>query len=494
MDASLSLLVAAASAVLLSLALPKVNASVLAPVGAAGLFWTWLGSSPRRAFLIGIWAGTIYFSLAFSWFGETAGAYIAPFGFALVLVPALLEGLAFAVAGYLTALAAQRARPTLVPLAAAAAFAALEWLRSIGPFGVPFGNVAYTQVSSPLAPLAAFVGSFGLTFALCIVAAYVAAALRPGRRRAAVRAAAVAVFAVLLATAGAWLAWPARHAAPATVRVAAIQGNIPQNVKWTMSAFDLAVSRYTLLTRKAAQAHPAIILWPETVMTVDLNLEPSLSARIGALARETHATLMVGAKQQLPGAEYNALYVYRPDGGLDTVYRKRLLVPFVESLPAPWLLGRLPLASLVSRFRPGATNPAIDTPALRVGPLICWESAFDGAAHRAVADGAQALVIATDDAWFGSTAGPYQHAQIAQMRAIENGTWVLRAAATGVSGIVAPDGRYVRESGLNRIAVVEGPIGPPAPSLYAAIGALPVGIALVLIYVAVIAVRRRSAR
>ena len=139
----------------------------------------------------------------------------------------------------------------------------------------------------------------------------------------------IPLFLLIVAGLIAWLAWPARAAAPATIRVDAIQGNIPQNVKWTAQAFDTAIARYTLLTRKAAQRHPAIVLWPETVMTVDLNLEPSLSARIGALAREAHATLIVGAKQQMPAAEYNALYVYRPDGGLDTVYRKQRLVPFV---------------------------------------------------------------------------------------------------------------------------------------------------------------------
>jgi apolipoprotein N-acyltransferase len=491
MDASLLPWAAAvAGAALMAFGLPPANVALLTFVGAALLFWAWLALSVGRAFLAGWLAGTIYFAAAFSWFGETAGAYIAPFGFALVLAPAVIEGFAFAVTGALVALAAGRADARFAPLAGAAAFAVLEWLRSNGPLAVPFGNLAYTQVQTPLAPLGAFVGSFGVTFAVCVLAAYAASALLgrgvPGTRA----AVATAYMAVLASVAAAWLLWPARHAPPPTVHVAAIQGNIPQGVKWIRASFDLANARYEAMTREAALAHPALILWPETVVTIDLNLDPPLVAHIGALARASHAELIVGAKQLTPRGEYNALYYFRPDGGLEAIYGKRRLVPFVEALPAPWLLGRLPVASLVSRFLSGTWTGVTNVAGLRFAPMICWESAFDGVAHEAVRDGAQAFVVATDDAWFGETAGPYQHAQIAQMRAIETGAWVLRSAATGISGIIAPSGRYTRESRLNQVAIVTGIVGRPATTLYASLGALPIGAGLALLYIALVARRR----
>jgi apolipoprotein N-acyltransferase len=487
-----AVLVALGGAIALSLALPKVDAALLAPVGLGALFWAWFGLRPRQAFFVGWLAGAVYFGAAFSWFAETAGAYVAPYGFLLVLAPALLEGFAVAVAGALCALAARLARAEFAPLAAAAAFAALEWLRSVGPFGLPFANVSYTQVASPFAPLAAFVGSFGLTFVLCVPAAYVAAALRAPRRRDITRAGGVAILAVLATVAAAWTFWPARTPGAATVRVAAIQGNIPQTVKWERRTFDLANMRYEALTRRAAASHPALILWPETVVTADLNMMPGLVSDLGALARTTHAELVVGSKQITTQGEYNALYAFRPDGGLDSIYRKRLLVPFVESLPVPALLGRLPGASLVSRFSAGTSSGIIVAGGLHVAPLICWESAFDGAAHRAMRDGAQAFAIATDDAWFGSTAGPYQHAQISQMRALETGTWILRAAATGISGIIAPNGRFTAFGALNTVAIVAGVIGAPQTAPYASLGALPIGIALVLLYAALV-IRVRAA-
>ena len=482
-EASLVCLIAALTgAVFMSLALPKANLTPLAPIGAAALFWAWFGLPPGRAFLVGWAAGAVYFGSAFSWFAETAGAYVAPFGFLLVAGPALLEGLAFGAAGALTAFAARRSRAGVAPLAAAAAFAALEWLRSSGPLGLPFANLSYTQVESPLAPLAAFAGSFGVTFVLCVLAAYVAAAIRAPKRADVGRATLVAILCTLAAIAAAWTFWPARRVAAPTLRVAAIQGNIPQNMKWERSTFDVSNERYELLTRRAAASHPALVLWPETVVTADLNLMPQLVARFGALARSAHTELIVGSKQNTPAGEYNALYAFRPEGGLDAIYRKRVLVPFVEALPASWLFGHLPVASLVSRFGAGTSSGILDVGGMRFAPLICWESAFDGAAHGAMRDGAQAFLIATDDAWFGTTAGPYQHAQIAQMRALETGTWVVRAAATGISGIVAPNGRFTKIGPLERIAIVEGAVGAPQRSPYSALGAFPIGIALCVLY------------
>ena len=137
----------------MALAFPKTNAIVLAPVGTAGLFWAWFGVSPKRAFWLGWLAGTIFCYLNFAWFGETAGALIAPFGFLLALAPALVEGLlGFAFAGALCAFAARAFRSrspaarALAPLGAAAAFAGCEWVRceGLGDLGLTFGSLGYT--------------------------------------------------------------------------------------------------------------------------------------------------------------------------------------------------------------------------------------------------------------------------------------------------------------------------------------------------------------
>ncbi len=99
------------------------------------------------------------------------------------------------------------------------------------------------------------------------------------------------------------------------------------------------------------------------------------------------------------------------------------------------------------------TTPSIPTRALTIAPLICWESAFADLAYAQLRNNAQLLVVSTDDAWFGRRRDPYMHAQIAQLRAIESGAYVVRAAATGISGIIAPNGTWLARSALDRQTV-----------------------------------------
>jgi len=479
----------------IALAFPRANVAIGALIGAAALFWTWFGLTPKRAFLTGWLAGTAFFAVVHSWITETIGTIVAPFGPLVVLVPSALEGLSYGVAGALAAIAVRRAHPALAPLAAAAGFAFLEWLRSVGPFGVPFGGLSYPLVETPLAPLATYVGCFGLTAFVAILAAYPAATLAAvndvRRFTTTLRATAAVYLVAIVVTALAWTFWPARMPAPAHTIVAAAQGNVRQLIKWQRSTFDLSVSRYVSLSTLAAAKKPVFILWPETVVTESLNLDPALEARLGALAKRLHTGLIVGSLQTLDGTPYNALYFFEDDGTLNAIYRKRRLVPFVETLPGARFLSAVPGASLISRFGAGNTPGVTRIGGVRVAPLICWESAFSDLAVEGVRDGAQALAISTDDAWFGETAGPFQHAQIAQMRAIETGTWVVRAAATGISGIIAPTGRYIGKSKIDTLAVIGGSIGPPVEAPYVAIGSAPVAAVLAFAYAAIVIPRRR---
>jgi apolipoprotein N-acyltransferase len=463
----------------MALAFPKTNAIVLAPLGAVGLFWAWFGLPPKRAFLVSWAAGSVFFAINFAWFGETAGALIAPFGFFMTLGPGIGAALfEFALPAAAIALLRERAHPALVPAAAAAAFTFGEWLRAegIGVLGTPFGSLGYTQVDSPLAPLAAFVGTYGITFFLLLAAAYAAFAIRSGFSRRALAPVGIAYAAIVGVVALAWLLWPARTLAPATIKVAAIQGNIAQSIKFKPEMFYAALDRYTALTLDAARGRPALIVWPETVMPAEINRLPWLQKRFADLAKSVHAEIVIGGFDRSDGGFYNALYFYRPEGVLDEVYRKRQLVPFAEHTPFENLLGWIPWTKNASHISMGTSSGVVEAGGIRVGPIVCWESAFSGLATGDVHDGADAFLIATDDAWFGVSAGPYQHSQIAQMRALETGRWIVRAASTGISGIIAPNGRYVRQSNLNETVVVAGTIGQPVRTVYDSVG--PGGIAL----------------
>jgi apolipoprotein N-acyltransferase len=453
----------------MALAFPKTNASALAPLGAVGLFWACFGLSPRRALFVAWAAGVVFFSFSFSWFGETAGSLIAPFGFLLTLGPAVAEAfLGFALVGALVAYLVPRCKPSLVPLAAAAAFAFAEWVRSegLGQLGVPFASLGYTQVETPLAPLAAFAGTFGITLALCIPAAYVAYALRFGLERNA-RPALAACAGVVFGMALAWTFWPARSLAPAKTHVAAIQGNIAQSLKFDPSTFNYTLGRYVALTQLAGLTRPAFVVWPETVITAKLNGTAWLRQRFGALARQFQTTLIVGSFDVEHGTTYNALYFFGPNGEQQGLYRKRQLVPFAEHLPFATALSWIPWTRNIGGIGAGPGGAAVFAAnGALVAPVICWESAFSNLVVADVRRGAQVLIVSTDDAWFGTTAGPYQHAQISQMRALETGRWIVRAAATGVSGIISPNGRFTHKTQLDVAAAVTGSVGPPVETPY----------------------------
>jgi apolipoprotein N-acyltransferase len=478
--------VAASAAVALAAAFPKIGAAWIVPIGIAALFWTWQGASWKRAALLGWFAGMIFFAIDFDWVGHTVGNYIGAYGPFLMLGPALFQAPFWGFAGIACALAYRYARPSTAPLAAAAAFTVFEWLRSIGLLAAPFDQLGYTQADSPLRAIAAYAGTYGVTFALCVVGAYLADAIV----RRTWRPFAIALGAVIAAGAAAWMAWPARHLPPPTTRVTAIQGNIAQTLKW--NSLGLAISRYSMLTRTAAARHPQLVVWPETVITTDLNRYPALLQSFLGLSREIHATIVAGSVDVTRDAAYNALFVLQPDGTYQ-VYRKRQLVPFAESFPGRRFLGWLPyVGELSGRFGTGKLDGVYPTTALPIAPLICWESAFADLAHAQIANGAQLLVVSTDDAWFGNTSGPYMHAQISQLRAVETGAYVVRAAATGISGVIAPDGTWQQRSAMEEMVAIDGKVGPRVPTFFSVIGPTPVALAFIALYGLVLALRFRE--
>lgn len=465
--ATTATIVSLVCAAALHLAFPRTGAWWLIPFALAGLFAVWSRLSPRAAALNGYLAGVVFFGLTFSWFGETAGRLLGSFGFIIDVGPAVVEALAFAVAGLITAVASRRCSTRISPAVAAAGFTLAEWARSSGTFGVPFGQLQLALVESPLRSLAAFTGGYGLTFAAALLGAYLAAAILAPRRW---RALAVVVLGIVCVASATWILWPARQLATPTISVAAVQGNIRQEIKASDTARLEALVRYPEMTRALTSAHPVLVVWPETVILTDMRADASTQRYLGSLAEQMHTTLAVGTIVRDPATDAvgNAVVYFAPDGRLRTTVTKRQLVPFAEWLPGPAWLRALPLTNEIATFTPGA-GAQLDA-ALGVGTLICWESVFPTIAHDEITAGARFFAVATDDAWFGHTDGPYQHAQATTLRAVETGRWIVRAAATGFSGIVAPDGTWTERSGLETQESVVGRIGAPVDTVFDRVG------------------------
>lgn len=485
-------------AFVLHLAFPLTGWWWLTPFALAGLIASWCSVAPRSAVLIGYTSGLLFFALGFTWFGQTAGALLGPAAPILDIGPAAIEACGWAFAAALASFAAQRCNVRVVPFVAAAAFTLGEYLRSSGSWGCPLEQIGVAMIDSPLRPLAAFVGTYGITFAVALPAAALGWWLLDvrDRRRAVVTLAACA--AVAVCTAAAWAFWPARHAPAPTQRVAAVQGGIAQSLKMSTGGLELAIARYTAMTSALRAARPSLVLWPETVINTDLS-EPAaaqtLGPRFAALAHELHATLYVGSLARLAdGKLVNALYIYDPHtaglaqyAGARGFYGKEQLVPMAEHIPGPAWMRALPYADQIGAYEP--MHNAVET----VGgatPLICWESLFGDIAHARLRDDPSLLLVATDDAWFGASEFPYEHAMAASMRAVETGRWVLEAGATGISGIVAPNGDWTQRTALGGPATVLGDVGVPAPGPYAALGPFPIAVVLALVAFVPLAARR----
>ena len=483
---ALSTVIAACGAILLALAFPKFGAAWLAPFGAAALFLAWEGTSWKRAFATGFFAGWVFFTISFWWWSTTIVSEVGWLAYVAVIAGAAIEACFVGLAGILGAIARQRAVPVLAPIGTAAAFAMMEWLRSIGPIGVPFAQLGYVTADTPVRVFAAFIGTNGTTFVLCAFGAYTARAIV----RRSYRALTGTIIVTIAVTAALWQLWPAHELPPPTIPVAAVQGNIAQSLKWQPGLLQMTIDRYTAMTQATQRAGPKIVLWPETVIALNglgLTERPDLIAQFSKLAKGGDTTLVAGSIRFVGGKAYNSLFVFMPIG-MTGIYDKHQLVPFAEHFPGQAWLWWLPyVGSLNGNFGEGTGNTVFATNAgLSIGPLICWESAFSDLAYDEVRHGAQLLAIATDDAWFGTSSGPYQHAQIAQMRAVEFGDYVLRAAATGVSGIIAPDGTWQSRLDLETQGVVQGKVGPPSPTVFSRIGPNAVFLATVALYLVVV--------
>jgi apolipoprotein N-acyltransferase len=256
-------------------------------------------------------------------------------------------------------------------------------------------------------------------------------------------------------------------------KVGVAQGNISQRVKWSPEIFTHTIQVYSDLTRQASKRGARIVVWPETVVTAYPLQEPWLLHDLESVASTSRVWLVAGTVDKLaPRGYHNAVIDLTPAGRLDGVYDKHVLVPFAEFLPFDRVLRRVPLLNQASDFFPGTGPHLLSADGVPFGILVCYESGFAPYARATANAGAQALIVVTDDAWWGDTSGPYQHLDMAVLDAVETGRWVVRGAATGVSAVVDPHGNVISTLPLDKAGLLVAKIGRPIDTPYLHFGAL----------------------
>lgn len=427
----------------------------------------------RRAFLLGLSTGAVYFSGTLYWLVGTmttfGGLPKAGAVFAAGVLVAYLSLFPAAFALILGWLHARFGRPAL--LLAPAIWVTTELGRQYVWDGFPWALLGYSLVTTlPIAQLASVVGVYGLSALLALVSTAAAFALID---RTPMRWRVVASTLCVVAAIAIWGEFRLRSSSLLTrgrpVRVGVLQGNIEQDEKWNPANREAITRRYLSMTREALGQGATFVLWPESATPLPFEQDIVGGSAIRRLAIESKATLLIGSDQveaikaPVPGEKaqeraYNAAFLVKPDGTVGAVYRKMHLVPFGEYVPLQSVLYFVgPIIGAVAdfpAFTPGQTPVLLPVGDHVASTAICYEVIYPDLIRRFVRDGSELLTTITNDAWYGRSSAAYQHWDQASMRAIEEGRYLARAANTGISGFVDPYGRVLAKTPLFEQATV----------------------------------------
>jgi len=243
------------------------------------------------------------------------------------------------------------------------------------------------------------------------------------------------------------------------MRVAVIQGNIEQSQKWDRAFQTKTIDTYTRLSLSTRAQKPELIVWPESAAPFYFLAEVPPTRKVMQAVTEAGAHFLIGAPSfELRGKQadyFNSAYLVGPGGEVLGKYDKAHLVPYGEYTPFKEYLPFLgKIVEHVGDFKPGIKGRTLDMQGRKLGIQICYEIIFPALARAMVQNGAGLLITITNDAWYGTTAGPYQHFSLAVLRAVENRRALARAANTGISGFVDPAGRVIDSTPLMEEAAV----------------------------------------
>jgi len=386
-------------------------------------------------------AGLCGLAFGFGWFGfgawwlvETFHTYgdvpypfailaVALVGAALACFPALLAWLCFRIAG----------SGSWLLLVFPAAIVGMEWLRGWLFTGLPWTSLGNLLLDTPAVGWAAYTGVYGAA----ILPALLAAALYLlSQRQSYLPALAGLGCAALLI----FLAPSPFEANGEKQRVALVQANIPQDQKWDAAFLNETMQRYATASDQAS-GKSDIIIWPEAAVPFFPSRMPNWNRWLNDQMQVWQLPVIFGGIKLLDDGRqaHNGLYLFDPQTKARSFAGKQHLVPFGEYVPE-WVPFLQALVPNIADFRPARDAGLLSALGVRYGSLVCYEAIFPEQARARVAAGADVLVNVTNDAWYGKTTAAWQHLQSARMRAVETGRYLLRAANTGVSAIIAPNG------------------------------------------------------
>ncbi len=409
---------------------------------AAGFYCHQHAGSAREALLRGWLYGLGMFGFGISWVHVSMHDYgfmplwmAIPFTALFAAFLALFYGISFSLSWRL-------GRSALV---FAGAWLLLDWVRGWLLTGFPWLYAGYSLIDTPFAPLAPLGGVWLLTLVTTLLASTLVQLCTPGKQR----WLAAGLSACVLILTGIAHTLTFTQPSGAEQKVALVQGNIPQDLKWQISMRERTREIYQDLTQTIPDGY--LVIWPESALTEFYQTITDVVEQQGEALQARGGGFITGIPWRTldnDGITYRnsiAAIPLKTAAGHERVYHKQKLVPFGEYVPMQSLIrGLIPFFDLpMSGFTPG--DPAqrnLTALGHTIAPFICYEILYpEQVATRS--HGADALITISNDAWFGTSAGPLQHFQMARMRALETGRWLLRGTNNGVTAVIDHHGKVV---------------------------------------------------
>jgi apolipoprotein N-acyltransferase len=488
------LLLVLLSGAAMALAFPKFDVSLLAWVALIPLLYAVDGLAPGRVLLYAwlqgwvCFIGVLYWAVIplHSFAGTSLLVAVGP-----MLLLAAVEAIYGAIAVAASAYVKQRLNlPWLLILPLA--WTGMEWVRGVFPVGFPWGFVGYTAYRNlSLIQFAEFTGVYGISALIIFFNAVVYTVLcePPAAHRLKVRGLSVltALMVAALVFGTLRIRQLAHTPAKGTLKVAMVQGDIPQSIKWDPNFLPSSFSVYVKQSEAAAKDHPDVIIWPEAAAA--FYFEPDDMYPRGLVRDARYRQLLLQLAQQVDepllfGApafairdreidSYNRAYLVSGNGRIVAHYDKIKLAPFAEYVPGRAVLGYFVNKIVVGmgEFVPGERQTLFEVAGTRLGILICYEGIFPDLARRAVKEGADILVNITNDAWYGDSSAPFQLLAMSALRSVETHTPMVRVANTGISAVILPDGQITARTALfARGTEIESVAWRPVRTVYTIVG------------------------
>jgi len=448
---------AGVSGLLSVLSFPNVDFFPVAWVFLVPLLLCTRGKTAKDAFLLGVFAGIVAYLGLVYWVVVAVHRYgniPLPLAIPILILLVLYLSLYWGIFTYFCSYYTERAG-CIAMLALSALWVGLEYLRSFFLTGFPWALLGYSQYrNTTFVQAADIVGVYGISFLLVlsnILLFLWLVSWRQGRRR---PITATIVTAAILALTFAYGSWkihsPLTTGEP--LKVAVVQGNIEQDVKWDKRFQRETLAIYRTLSLGLREAPPRLIVWPETALPAYFPTRTELDQGVLMIPKELGSYLLFGSlsrkKGQEEGEVYNSAYLIAPSSLILDRYDKLHLVPFGEYIPLSRFFPIFSALVGIGNISSGKAAVIFHLPEGKFGVLICFEVIFPELSRKFIRKGADFMVTITNDAWFGRTSAPYQHLAHATLRCIENRTWLVRAANTGISAFIDPWGRIQKATGL----------------------------------------------